>query len=55
MADPICKHKRTQLIAKDDESQYLECLDCGEVFEADELKDAKAKESRGFDESLSDA
>lgn len=55
MADIACRHKRTQLIAKDDESQYLECLDCGEILEADELKDSKAKEDQGFGESLSDA
>ena len=44
------RHKRTQLIAKDDDSQYVECLDCGEIFEVGELKD-----EAGFDESLSDA
>ena len=32
-----CKHARTQLIAKDDDSQYFECLDCGEILEAGEL------------------
>lgn len=50
MPDPACKHKRTQLIAKDDDAQYVECLDCGEILEAGELR-----ESAGFDESLSDA
>lgn len=55
MPDPTCKHKRTQLIAKDDESQYVECLDCGELFEAAELKAEENKEDRSFGESLSDA
>lgn len=50
MPDPACKHKHTQLIAKDDDAQYVECLDCGEIFEAGELT-----EGAGFDESLSDA
>jgi hypothetical protein len=50
MSDAACKHKRTRLIAKDDDSQYVECLDCGEILEAGELK-----QSSGFDESLSDA
>jgi hypothetical protein len=50
MPDPACKHKRTQLIAKDDDSQYVECLDCGEILEADELPPGD-----GFGESLSDA
>jgi hypothetical protein len=45
-----CPHKRTQLVAKDDDAQYLECLDCGEILEIGELTD-------GTDsgESLSDA
>jgi hypothetical protein len=50
MLDPSCKHKRTQLVAKDDDAQYVECLDCGEILEAGELF-----EGNGFDESLSDA
>jgi Zn ribbon nucleic-acid-binding protein len=48
--DPACRHKRTQLIAKDDDSQYVECLDCGEIFDVAELKDEIE-----FGESLSDA
>jgi hypothetical protein len=46
-----CKHQRTQVIAKDRDAQYVECLDCGEILEADEL----LSDATGFDESLSDA
>ncbi|HTS13096.1 MAG TPA: hypothetical protein VMH00_13355 [Candidatus Limnocylindrales bacterium] len=51
MTDSTCKHQHTRLIAKDDDSQYVECLDCGEILEAEELE----KPGGGFDESLSDA
>ncbi len=47
---PACKHTRTRLIAKDNDAQYVECLDCGVILEAGELK-----ESSSFGESLSDA
>jgi hypothetical protein len=50
MPDLLCKHNRTQLIAKDDDAQYVECLDCGEIFEVGELNDGT-----GSSESLSDA
>jgi transcription initiation factor TFIIIB Brf1 subunit/transcription initiation factor TFIIB len=50
MADMVCKHQHTELIAQDDNSQYVECLDCGEILEAGELDRQPA-----FDESLSDA
>jgi hypothetical protein len=49
MPNSTCPHMRTQLIAKDDHSQYIECLDCGEILEVGERKDS------GFEESLSDA
>ncbi len=51
MTDAVaCKHARTQLIAKDQDAEYVECLDCGAILEAEELN-----EPSGFDESLSDA
>ncbi|HWF37840.1 MAG TPA: hypothetical protein VG322_04930 [Candidatus Acidoferrales bacterium] len=37
MPDALCKHQRKRLIAKDDDSQYWECLDCSEILEAAEL------------------
>jgi len=52
MSDPTsCPHSHTQLIAKDSDSEYVECLDCGAILESGELPEPTA----GFDESLSDA
>ena len=44
--NPACQHTRTRLIAKDDDSQYVECLDCGEILEAGELKDTTISANR---------
>lgn len=55
MTTASCQHKRTQLIAKDNEAQYVECLDCGEILEAGEIEKPAKKEGAGFDESLADA
>jgi hypothetical protein len=62
MADPLrCRHARTQLIAKDQDAEYVECLDCGALLEAEELSrragslGTEGGEPPGFDESLSDA
>jgi hypothetical protein len=54
MTKQACPHKRTQLIAKDNDAHYVECLDCGEILEAGEMEKVE-KEGAGFDESLSDA
>jgi transcription initiation factor TFIIIB Brf1 subunit/transcription initiation factor TFIIB len=45
-----CPHTRRRLVAKDQESEYVECLDCGAILEREELG-----ETSGFNESLSDA
>lgn len=55
MTTSACQHKRTQIIAKDNETQYIECLDCGEILEAGEIERPEKREGAGFDESLSDA
>jgi len=63
---PACKHERTRLIAKDNDAEYIECVDCGLILETRELTEApkaNAAESTSpepskptsFDESLSDA
>jgi len=55
---PTCKHERTRLIAKDNEAEYIECVDCGAILETRELTEPSKPEpgkSNPFDESLSDA
>lgn len=49
-----CTHCRTRLIAQDDATTYVECLDCGEVFDTAELELSTPAASE-FDEDLSDA
>ena len=48
---PQCPHLRTQVIAKDSEVEYVECLDCGAIIESSE----QPQPASDFDESLSDA
>jgi len=56
--NPACKHEHTRLIAKDNEAEYIECLDCGAILETRELTETAKPEPakpNPFDESLSDA
>jgi hypothetical protein len=46
-----CGHAHTRVIAEDSDAQYVECLDCGAILEAEELN----KQGPAFGESLSDA
>jgi hypothetical protein len=54
--DPAgCKHARTRLVAKDQDTEYVECLECGAILEGEELQKEKSPNKEGFDGSLSDA
>jgi hypothetical protein len=33
-----CEHRRTTIIARRDGVDYVECLDCRQIFEAEDLE-----------------
>ena len=35
---PDCDHKRTEFLMRRDGVEYLRCMDCGQVFESDDLE-----------------
>ena len=39
-----CKHPRVQVVSHDDDGDYVECVDCREVFEASEFRDMQIEE-----------
>ena len=38
---PACEHTRTQVIARRAGVDYVECLDCRQIFEAEDLEEVK--------------
>jgi hypothetical protein len=40
-----CKHPRVQIVSRDDECEFVECKECGEIFESSEFKDMNIEES----------
>jgi uncharacterized Zn-finger protein len=41
---PPCKHPRVQIVSRDEESEFVECMECGEIFESSEFKDMNIEE-----------
>jgi len=39
-----CKHPRVQIVSRDEDSEYVECKECGEIFESSEFKDMAFEE-----------
>jgi len=39
-----CQHPRVQIVSRDEDAEYVECLECREVFESSEFKDMDIEE-----------
>ena len=37
--DKQCLHPRVQIVSRDEDAEYVECLDCREIFESSEFRD----------------
>jgi len=46
----FCKHPQVQIVSRDEDSEYVECKECGEVFESSEFKDMAIEGRRLSDE-----
>jgi hypothetical protein len=49
VAPEQCRHPRVQIVSRDEESEYVECQECREVFESSELKDMAIEEKKDMD------
>ncbi len=39
-----CKHLRVQIVSRTEDSEFVECKECGEIFESSEFKDMNIEE-----------
>jgi len=40
-----CKHPRVQIVSREEDAEFVECLECREIFESSELRDMSIEES----------
>jgi hypothetical protein len=60
LTKPQCRHERLNIISQDEAGKFVECLECGEIFESSELDELQQKQSVSeappdHSENLSDA
>jgi len=47
-SDPMataCKHPRVRIVSRHDDTEYVECMECGEVFDSEEFQDMAIEET----------
>jgi len=40
-----CKHPKVRIVSRHEDSEFVECQDCGEVFDSDEFRDMEIEET----------
>jgi hypothetical protein len=41
----ICKHPKVRIVSRHEDTEFVECLECGDVFDADEFRDMEIEET----------
>jgi hypothetical protein len=49
-----CKHPRVRVVSRQDDVEFVECQDCGEVFDSDEFRDMEIEEKTGLADPLAE-
>ena len=53
LAMEACKHPRVRVLTREEDAEFVECLECGEVFDSHEFTDMAIEERnrKDFDPS----
>jgi hypothetical protein len=41
----ICKHPKVRIVSRHEDTEFVECMECGEVFDSDEFRDMELEET----------
>ena len=50
-----CKHPKVRIVSRQEDAEFVECLECGEVFDSEEFRDMEIEETVESEPSLEDA
>ncbi len=50
----VCKHPRVRIVSRHDDAEFVECLECGEVFDSEEFHDMEIEETVETEEAESE-
>jgi len=50
-----CRHPKVRIVSRHDDTEYVECLGCGEVFDSEEFRDMEIEETAGTEDLTDDS
>jgi hypothetical protein len=50
----ICKHPRVRIVSRHEDTEFVECLECGDVFDSEEFRDMEIEETAEPEDALNE-
>jgi Zn ribbon nucleic-acid-binding protein len=50
-----CRHPKVRIVSRHDDAEYVECLECGEVFDSEEFRDMEIEDTARTEELPDDS
>jgi len=45
MMPTACQHPKVRIVSRHEDTEFVECLECGEVFDSEEFRDMEIEET----------
>jgi len=45
----VCRHPKVRIVSRHEDSEFVECMECGEVFDSEEFNDMEVEEAAEAD------
>lgn len=46
----LCKHPKVRIVSRTEDAEFVECLECGEIFDSEEFQDMAIEEKTAEDD-----
>jgi len=50
-----CRHPRVRIVSRHEDTEFVECLECGEVFDSEEFRDMEIEDTAEPETSLEES
>ena len=50
----ICKHPRVRIVSRHEDTEYVECQECGEIFDSEEFRVMEIEETAETEDASDD-
>jgi hypothetical protein len=50
-----CRHPKVRIVSRHEDTEFVECLDCGEVFDSEEFRDMEIEDTAETEDLANDS